>query len=88
VKKKTGPATVEVGSIEALESAQADNKVFVLGYFAQLEGDDHAAYEAGALTGSLPACLPACLPAWLGGVAGVAVAQVVWLVLLLVGCCC
>ncbi|KAI3433908.1 hypothetical protein D9Q98_003710 [Chlorella vulgaris] len=48
VKKKTGPATVEVGSIEALESAQADNKVFVLGYFAQLEGDDHAAYEAAA----------------------------------------
>lgn len=73
MKKKTGPATVEVGSIEALESAQADNKVFVLGYFAQLEGDDHAAYEAGALPGWLADCLVgwcgwSCC--WSGGVAG------------------
>ena len=48
VKKKTGPATTEVATVEALETAQKDNKVFVLGFFDKLDGDDAAAFEAGA----------------------------------------
>ncbi len=49
VKKKTGPATVEVASDEELEKAKSANKVFVLGYFEKFEGDGHEAYEKGEL---------------------------------------
>lgn len=48
VKKKTGPATTEVADVAALEKAEKENKVFVLGFFEKFEGDAHAAYEAAA----------------------------------------
>lgn len=47
VKKKTGPATTEVATAEALEAAQKESKVVVLAFLEKFEGDAHTAYEAG-----------------------------------------
>ena len=47
VKKKTGPATTEVATLEALEAAQKEAAVHVLAFFDKLEGDAHAAFETG-----------------------------------------
>ena len=47
VKKKTGPATTDVPTLEALETAKADSPVFVLGYFEKFEGDAYDAYALG-----------------------------------------
>lgn len=48
VKKKTGPATVEVTSEAELEQAGKDNKVIVLGFFDKYEGAEYTEYEAAA----------------------------------------
>ena len=47
VKKKTGPATTEVSTVEALEAAQKESSVSVLAFFDKFEGDAHAAFETG-----------------------------------------
>jgi protein disulfide-isomerase A1 len=50
IKKRTGPATVEVADAEALEKAQKENKVVVLGFFDKYDAEDkkYAAFEAAA----------------------------------------
>ncbi|KAI7840070.1 hypothetical protein COHA_006200 [Chlorella ohadii] len=50
IKKRTGPATVEVADVEALEKAQKDNKVVVLGFFDKYDAEDkkYSAFEAAA----------------------------------------
>ena len=47
MKKKTGPATTEVSTVEALQAAQKESSVFVLAFFEKFEGDAHAAFETG-----------------------------------------
>ncbi|GAB4818071.1 hypothetical protein N2152v2_005117 [Parachlorella kessleri] len=48
IKKKTGPATKEVSSVDDLESLKTEGKLTVLGFFEKLEGDDLSAYESFA----------------------------------------